>query len=38
MESLMRPDQLRARILVWAEEEIRLNRKATTWEEAPKFL
>lgn len=26
MESLMQPDQLRARILLWAEEEIRLNR------------
>jgi Fic family protein len=26
MEGLMQPDQLRARILLWAEEEIRLNR------------
>ena len=26
MEGLMQPDRLRARILVWAEEEIRLNR------------
>jgi Fic family protein len=26
METLMRPDQLRGRILLWAEEEIRLNR------------
>jgi Fic family protein len=26
MERLMQPDQLRARILLWAEEEIRLNR------------
>ena len=26
MESLMQPDQLRARILLWAEEEVRLNR------------
>jgi Fic family protein len=26
METLMRPDQLRARILLWAEEEIRLNK------------
>jgi Fic family protein len=26
MEGLMRPDQLRARILLWAEEEIRLNK------------
>ena len=26
MEGLVRPDQLRARILLWAEEEIRLNR------------
>jgi Fic family protein len=26
MESLMQPDQLRARILLWAEEKIRLNR------------
>ena len=26
MERLMQPDRLRARILVWAEEEIRLNR------------
>ena len=25
MEGLMQPDQLRARILLWAEEEIRLN-------------
>ena len=25
MESLMQPDRLRARILLWAEEEIRLN-------------
>ena len=26
MEALMRPDQLRARILLWAEEEIRMNK------------
>jgi Fic family protein len=26
METLMQPDQLRTRILVWAEEEVRLNR------------
>ena len=26
MEGLMQPDRLRARILLWAEEEIRLNR------------
>src|SRR5271155_2650511 len=26
MEGLIQPDRLRARILVWAEEEIRLNR------------
>jgi hypothetical protein len=26
MESLMQPEQLRARILLWAEEEFRLNR------------
>ena len=26
MESLVQPDRLRARILIWAEEEIRLNR------------
>ncbi len=26
MEGLMQPDQLRARILLWAEEEIRLDR------------
>ncbi|MGB8681998.1 MAG: Fic family protein [Candidatus Binatus sp.] len=26
METLMQPDQLRARILIWAEEEIRLNK------------
>ncbi|HEY4214414.1 MAG TPA: Fic family protein [Steroidobacteraceae bacterium] len=29
MERLMQPDSLRARILVWAEEEIRLNRLPT---------
>jgi predicted ArsR family transcriptional regulator len=26
MEGLMQPDQLRARVLLWTEEEIRLNR------------
>ena len=26
MESLMQPDQLRARILLWTEEQVRLNR------------